>query len=187
MNRPGAQTKPQTKPGAAKKRSLSTWLVRNLLLFVVMFVAATLLKSTYIVDWELNNNIGGNNRYIKQYPDLDMASRYSVKLGADFRFIDYIRQKTPEWAVVYIPAGDDFKEWKDQSGRPMFNGNLNNKLALTRFLYPRRVVLDKELGLTPYADSITHVGIANRRNHKMLPYKVDSTYTMGVLPVAPNP
>lgn len=175
---PHAPAKP-----SSNRRDLGTWIVRNLVLLVVALVLVSFLKGKHMGQWLWNYYIASNLEFIRSYPDLSLDERLSAKLGADYRFMLYLRDNTPEDAVVYYPTGDDFRAARSADGKQIFSGQLTDKLTAVRFLYPRRVVVEKELGQTAYTDSLTHITVVSERNLKMLPYEIDPARALGVYPV----
>ena len=69
---------------------------------------------------------------------------------------------------------------------PSSFAHIYNKIYATRFLYPRKLVLESEFGVSKYADQINYVAIVNGEGKDKLSYPTDSTYRHGVLPINPQ-
>ena len=93
----------------------------------------------------------------------------------------YQSQATPENAVILYPDSKDFRE----KGSP-FTQNIDNKIYATRFLYPRKLILESERKTGKYKNEITHVAIVNGKGMEKLPYPVDTEFQHGVLPLKPQ-
>ncbi len=142
----------------------------------------------------LNNNphynftfkmLSDNYTYIDKYKDKPMAERYVMKLKHGYNVFKNIAERTPKDAVIYLPDGKaftddayDFKVTSDGSV-PYIKG------LATRFLYPRRVVLESEYKKdSKYNSEITHVVIINKRGAELLPnFDPESLPIFGIIPV----
>lgn len=184
MNKPTRPTPSPARP-VPRRRSIFAWTVRNLALLLVSILLLSTLRSTTYGNWLWNYYAKANLQFIQSYPDLTLDERLAAKLGSDYRFLLFLREQTPEDAVLYYPTGDDFRSVRDQSGQSLFSGQLTDKLTAVRFLYPRRIVVEKELHKTSYTDSLTFITILSPRNRELIPYPIDPAFTIGVLPVTP--
>lgn len=159
------------------------WWVKNILLaIVVAFFLPRIVRSNPSYLWLIENYAKQNLELIKGNPDLTFDQKMQAKLGSDYSFLMYLRDNTPATAVIYYPSR---KQMTDSiNGQPsVFQGNLCDKLSAVRILYPRRVVVEQELGRTSWSRKLTHAGIVGRHGKDLLHYAVDSTYTIGVLPL----
>lgn len=116
----------------------------------------------------------------------DLKSTYHERmvrhLGADYSFVLTIKSMTPENAIIFYPSKTDFLTPPTVGSRFPFRGNMVDKLAAVRVLYPRKVVTANEMGKTPYSDSLTHIAIVNGRNRDLVSYPTDTMATIDVLP-----
>lgn len=157
----------------------AVWLARN-----VLFMGLALLLVKYVLTeqpayrWVYRELLKKNMEAIKKYPDLTFEQKMQMKLGVDYEYLLFIRQATPENAVILYPSAEAFRK----KGSP-FKQEIYNKLYATRFLYPRRLVSEDELQDGVYAGKITHVAIVNGEGADKLPYPVDPDIRHGVLPV----
>jgi hypothetical protein len=160
--------------------SVSTTIGLNVLFLLLSFVFIKgLVMKQEGYGWALNM-LKGNMETIRQYPDLTVDERNSIKLGASFNFLKYLRENTPENAVIYLPAQSAFFPAGVKSP---FTGEPFNKLWATRFLYPRKIVTASEMGHNDYSDKLTHVAIVHGVGLDMLPYQVPQPFDFGVLPI----
>lgn len=157
------------------------WLVKNIFFLAIAFL---LVKYTFsnqpAYNWVYNGLLKGNMETIKQYPQITFEQKMQIKLGSSYGFLDYIKQATPENAVLLFPPSAAFTK----EGTP-FTQEIYNKIYATRFLYPRKLILEGELKDSKYADKITHVVIVNGIGAEKLPYPVDSTIQHAVMPITP--
>lgn len=168
-----------------KTRFGFSWWMKNLLIAAAVYMLCpSLVKSNAGYQWAIEgyckSNLQGINDMKAQgltSPDQILESR----LGYDYAFIEMIRKSTPENAIVFYPSREDFTATAKLSGVP-FSGNLCDKLAAVRFLYPRHVVVKEELGHTSWSRRLTHVAILGNRWRQLLPYKLPQSVMISVLP-----
>lgn len=172
-----------TKKSEPLPQSRFSWWAKNLAAVVLVAVVCT--KAPGLNDgynWLLNSYVKGNLETVRLYGNMTTEQRLQAKLGNDYSYLMFLRDNTPADAVILYPTRDQFRA--GLGGQPsLFQGNLCDKLAAVRVLYPRKVVVHEEMGKSSWSKRITHIGIMNGQNRDLLAYPVDSTYTIGVLPV----
>lgn len=130
--------------------------------------------------WVYNGLLKENMRLIKKYPKLTFDQKMCIKLGASYEYLMFLKQATPDTAVILYPSSEAFQK----EGSP-FKHEIYNKIYATRFLYPRKLVLESELKYSKYRNKITHVAIVNREGIDRLPYPPDPKIRHTVLSVTP--
>jgi len=157
--------------------------LRNLAAAGAVFLlldAACHLNPAY--DWVWNVYIQANLREVSSLPHASLDERLTMKLGEDYQYVIFVRDATPSNSVIFYPSLADFTTVLPGNEKSPFSGKLTDKLSAIRILYPRHIVLEDEMGRTPWSFKITNVAIVNRRNVDKLPYQVPSHYYIGVLP-----
>jgi hypothetical protein len=109
-----------------------------------------------------------------------MDERREMKMGFSFRYMKFVRDCTPETAVILMPPREVYFPPGEKSD---FEGDVGHKLWRLRVLYPRRLIDKPELGVNVYSDSITHVAIVNGWGYDYLHYPVSERVRYAVLPV----
>ena len=107
-----------------------------------------------------------------------------TKLGLSHVYLRYVKENTPENAVILLPGKEAFYPEGEER---IFSGEPYNKLWAIRFLYPRRVIIPSELGKTPWSEKVTHVAIVNGRGYEYLDYEVEQKAPHAVLPMHLKP
>lgn len=133
--------------------------------------------------WAYNSLLKGNMQTIRTYPNLTIDQKYEMKHGTDYSYLRFLKQATPEDAVILYPSGEDFYPAGVDS--PFKQAGISGRNWALRFLYPRRIVLPSEMETSLYADSITHVAIVNGRGYERLNYPVATKEDFTVLPFNP--
>jgi len=106
--------------------------------------------------WVYADLLKKNMTQKKRYPHLTFDQKMQIKLGADYQYLMYLREATPQNAIILYPSATAFHK----KGSPFTHG-ISNKICATRFLYPRKLVLESEISASKYARKITHVAIVN--------------------------
>lgn len=137
--------------------------------------------------WAYYSLMKGNMATIRENPHLTLEQRNEMKLGFDYAYLQFLKNATPEDAVILYPSREDFFPEGVESP---FKQDVSNKIWALRFLYPRKLALPSELEIggsqmetNRYAKDVTHVAIVNGRGYERLDYEVETPVVHGVLPV----
>lgn len=176
--------KSKNNPVPNRKGISFAWVVKNM---VALIVALFLLNKFVIsiqpgYNWAYNM-LQKNLEYTRLYAQTTTDNRFEMKLGLSHVYLRYLKENTPENAVILLPPKEAFYPEGEER---IFSGEPYNKLWATRFLYPRRVVIPSELGVTPWSEKITHVAIVNGRGYEYLDYEVPEKTPHIVLPIHLN-
>ncbi|MDR1938844.1 MAG: hypothetical protein LBQ73_10170 [Tannerellaceae bacterium] len=181
MNKRRNKTSPPVEQPQAPNPLL--WFVKNAFVAsVVGILTFQCIEEQAGYHWVYNTLLKGNMKMITQYPNLAVDQKNEMKLGFDYVYLRFLKNSTPEDAVILYPSREDFFPEDKQSP---FKQEINNKVWALRFLYPRKLVLPSEMETNRYAQDITHVAIVNGRGYERLNYTVDDVQEHGILPVNP--
>ncbi|HIX26444.1 MAG TPA: hypothetical protein H9859_02225 [Candidatus Barnesiella excrementigallinarum] len=176
--------KSKNNPVPNRKGISFAWVVKNMVaLIVVLFLLNKFVISIQPgYNWAYNM-LQKNLEYTRLYAQTTTDNRFEMKLGLSHVYLRYLKENTPENAVILLPPKEAFYPEGEER---IFSGEPYNKLWATRFLYPRRVVIPSELGVTPWSEKITHVAIVNGRGYEYLDYEVPEKTPHIVLPIHLN-
>lgn len=168
------------KKNSVKNRpKLLSVIMYNIIGLVCVVILFFILKSHkgygFVIDM-----LQGNYELISKHRNAPLYERNLSKMGDSYNIFLYIASNTPPNAVIYLPGG---KAFSDKSYGMNFKGEPYNKGWATRFLYPRKIVLESEYDKSSYSKDITHVVIINKVGAEILPYKLDSIPVCSVLPM----
>ena len=142
-----------------QKKTVSAYASSALRAVMVLAVLVILIGSVLTTEkaekyrW-ISAVLSENSKVAKDYQNLSDEDKLYFKLGYDFTLIDNVKKVTPPNSVLLWPTSEQFE--KDRK----FQHAISNRVWLTRFLYPRRVVFGNET-MSSYAGRITHVLIVN--------------------------
>lgn len=112
-----------------------------------------------------------------------VEQRTEAKLGFDYKYLKFIKDNTPENAVIWMPGTRD--DYYPPGVESSFQGEIYNKMFRLRILYPRKIV-DNGDTTNKYADKITHIAIVYGKGYEMLPYEVEEKNDFAVFPLIIN-
>ncbi|MDR2448849.1 MAG: hypothetical protein LBD52_02690 [Prevotellaceae bacterium] len=129
--------------------------------------------------WVYEKLLKGNMETIWQYRTATLDERYQMKLGFDYVFWNFIKQHTPDDAVILFPLKEHNTE---KAGNSQLTGRTNSKYWVTHFVYPRRVLYKDEQDINPHYNDVTHVAIVAGHGYEDLDYRVSERTYFTILP-----
>ncbi|MBC8616761.1 hypothetical protein H8788_03345 [Parabacteroides faecis] len=161
-----------------------TLLLKNLLAAgIVLLFLVKVVETRQGYGWVYKGLLKANMKTIKAHPNLTTDQRFEIKLGFSYSYLEFIRKNTPDNAVILYPGRESFFP---ENKKTPFNGDVCNKVWVTRFLFPRKIILQEELSTSPYKDEISHVAIVNGFGFDKVNYKVNQSFEYGILPINPS-
>ena len=79
--------------------------------------------------------LSSNYEVIKKHKNLNVEERYAIKLGIGYSAFKYVRENTPDSAVILLPRREDFMP-ENQKSR--FGGEVYKIMWASRFLIPEK-------------------------------------------------
>ncbi|MDR1331295.1 MAG: hypothetical protein LBK07_04250 [Tannerella sp.] len=129
--------------------------------------------------WTWEGYLRGNWDFIRQHPDATLEERLQMKLGFDYSFLSYIVKNTPEDAIILFPPRGVITE---EAGGMRLTNNIESKMWVMHFVYPRRVVYRDEAETNSLCSEATHVAICATHGYDDLDYAVEQRAPFAVLP-----
>jgi len=159
-------------------------VVKNLLVAAVLGVFIfTVFRENSGYNWVWQSLIGENLKFVARSSHLNESQKYQAKFGIDAAALDYVKQNTPENAVILMPPtailmadSASFQFKKDLGGIKVRNWALD-------ILYPRKLVYFDEKEKNKYAGSISHVVVMDGWGFEYLNYKPETRNNFDVLAI----
>lgn len=138
--------------------------------------------------WVMQNLIGDNISYIDQHPELTNTQKLEVKLGFEYTFLKYIKEHSPEDAIVLLPFDQQHFANPKFTLQNFFNPHLTimRKEHVASFIYPRKVVLLRDRVTDPNYMRATHLAIVDFHGYELLPGHKDRNIQHGLLNIVSN-
>lgn len=159
-----------------------TAFINNVLVAIgLLILLYVIYKSVPGYQFVLDRLVLANLKIIQENPNLTVNQKYEAKLGFDYRYIHYVKQNTPEDAVILMPP-DSIFEKSDFNQRGAWG--VKKKTWDTYFLYPRTVISEQDSASYPELyNKITHVMIVDGWGYDKLNYAVQTKHPYTVLPI----
>ncbi|MDR0507615.1 MAG: hypothetical protein LBH32_12500 [Dysgonamonadaceae bacterium] len=119
--------------------------------------------------WSMLNS---NWETIMKNPKATKDQRYEMKIGFLYSYCNYVKQNTPEDAIILFPDPEKIQEMEKKYNYHI-DKRLTNKMELTYFVYPRKVLMNCEKETSPLYGKQTHVAIINGYGYENVNYPVD--------------
>jgi hypothetical protein len=146
-----------------KKTGISVWRHIILLVFMILTVLYA-YKNVMGYQWVIDTLIGKNLDYIKQHKDLTLEQKFEAKMGANARYLNYVKNHTPDTAIILMPPKDIILKDKDKT---RFDKYLTNKIWVTNYLYPRKVIYFDEAETSELYTKVSHIAVINYWGHSL--------------------
>lgn len=174
-----AKSNKESKP-TIKKWSICVFGWRSLLVsFLFIGIVYKIVDTNKGYNWAWNSLLKGNWALVKKYPDLTLDQRYEMKTGFNYSFLNYIKNHTPDTAIILFPEKQHITK---KCGNMQLGKECGNKMWVTHFIYPR-IPLFKGTSDTVYLSSVTHVAICAANGYENLHYPVYQRRCFDVLPI----
>jgi len=169
-----------------KKKFVLPSIVKNLLILGgVLLLLKTLKENNAGYNWVVDTQIIKSQENIEKFKELNYDQKMQAKLGFTVKYFDFIKQNTPDTAVILMPP-DTIIRPKGQVHytKTAMNGYTTNRKWVSYFLYPRKLVYEDHLEDYPeLVDDVTHVAIINEWGYDKLPYRVSKKNKYSIMPI----
>lgn len=118
---------------------------------------------------------------IAQKKQISYDVKYEAKVGINYLFLKYIREKTPENAIILFPPSDILTKKTDYL---TLGGEIVTKTWVSHFLYPRTVVYEREKGKNPFYEKADYIILLHGWGYDHLKYKPSQMTGVDVVPIS---
>ena len=109
--------------------------------------------------WVYNSLIKNTYNSAEQIRGLTTEQKIESKMGFDAKLLLFIKQQTPEDAIILMPPKDKVKRKKDGGNFSNDSASITNKAWASYFVFPRKLIYDGSESI--YRDKVTHVAIVD--------------------------
>ena len=169
-----------------KKKFVLPSIVKNfLILGGVLFLLNYLKENNMGYKWVVDTQIIKSQENMDKYKDLTYEQKMQAKLGFTVKYFDFIKQNTPDTAVILMPPDTVIRPpGQVHYTKTAMNGYTRNRKWVSYFLYPRKLVYQDHLEDYPeLVDDVSHVAIINTWGYEKLPYRVGKKNKYSVMPI----
>ena len=166
----------EAKPKREKDPAMEIPFLKNVLVLIVLFFTTYyLVGNVKGYKWLQERFIEGNLNKLERFADLTTDQKYQAYFRFNHQFLNYIKENTPDSAIIYMPP-DSIIMPEDGTQTDFYTKKKSNsvlhKVWATYFIYPRRLVYDRERGEVPGFDRYTHVACIDGWGYDYLEYPV---------------
>ncbi|MDR2929005.1 MAG: hypothetical protein LBV41_12525 [Cytophagaceae bacterium] len=157
-----------------EKKSWKNVLIINIVLIVVGALFLNYYTKRPEIVWIYRNLLAANYATIQKHPDATLDERLASKLKFNYVYLAYVRDNTPDTAVILFPKRDVILKQPTK-----FNDAELSGVWISSFIYPRKAVIDSDAS----TENITHIAVMNGWGYDRLNYSVANPPENCVLPV----
>ena len=148
-----------------------------LLSATILFVALLLITPYYRY---ISSDLPNDMRFIFLHWNSSAEKKYELRFGTTFTLLYNIAQRTPPDAVIIMPPDSLLLNSK---GKTKFHKEIAEKSWASYFVYPRKLVYEKEKDTNPLYAKANFVLVYNGWGLDKIHYKLESKIVIGVIPI----
>ncbi|MBT8326521.1 MAG: hypothetical protein KJP21_02280 [Bacteroidia bacterium] len=166
--RPQKKVAPPKQSKSEKKPSTGIPFINNIVVVFVFVILVVIVKDANTgYKWMSDTLIKLNMKRIKMYKNSTFEEKQVAKMGYNVQFLNYVSDNTPEDAIILMPPDSIIQQEGVASD---FDKHMRNKVWVSYFLYPRKVVFEKEKETSTLYDKATHIAVINGWGYEKLPH-----------------
>ena len=155
-------------PEPKKKVSTGIPFLNNIVavfVFVILVAIAKDVNKGY--NWMSETLIKLNLKRIKMYKNSTFEEKQAAKMGYNVQYLNYVNENTPDDAIILMPPDSIIQQ---EGVKSDFDKHMKNKVWVSYFLYPRKVVFEKEKETSTLYNKATHLAVINGWGYDRLPH-----------------
>ena len=119
-------------------------------------------------------------RFIFLHWNNSAEKKYELRFGTTFTLLNNIAQRTPPDAIIIMPPDSLLL---NSQGKTKFHKEITEKTWASYFIYPRKLVYEKEKNTNPLYAKANYVLVLNGWGLDKIHYKLESKIVNGVIPI----
>lgn len=137
------------------------------------------VQTCQLIDKEIDKQAAAFGNKEKK-AEIAQDIKYQAKIGIDYAVLKFIKENTPEDAVIIFPPNDVITQ---KTQYLSLRQELTMKAFPSYFLYPRKIVYEREKGRNPLYEKANYVFILHGWGYDKLNYKVSDNQAVNILPI----
>lgn len=154
--------------------------IGNFLLVSAFLFGGVYSQSAY--NWAIDHLVVNSLKTTYEQQDLTIHQRYEAKIGFNYRYLQYIKDNTPEDAIILWPKPADFL--KDGAIKPFHDHYIKESVYAAYFLHPRKVINIQDTS-NIYYSTANYIAIVHGKGYERLTYPVSTDQQFTVAPLQP--
>ncbi len=119
--------------------------------------------------WFYDKLLKNNFVFMNEAPNMTYHEKMYYKLGFSWKYLNFIKENTPEDAIILMPPDSIFLPRNKKSD---FNSSILSKEWSSYFVYPRKLVYEREKTSSPLYKQANYIAIVDYCGYSKLPYEV---------------
>ena len=159
---------------------------KQLILFIaaLCFISLIVVSGLFTVGYaQLFSNLFDEMKYDFRNWNLSTEKKYDLRFGKTFAFLNYLNEHTPTDAIILMPPDSILLDKKSDY---IFLEEITNKSWASYFVYPRKLIYEKEKNSNSYYSTASHVVIMNEWGKDKLRYNARINFKIEVAPINPQ-
>ena len=143
----------------------------------ISFAVVILLTPYYSY---ISSDLPKDMRYIFLHWNNSMKQKYQLRFGTTFSLLNNIVNRTPPDAIIIMPPDSVLLNPKSKM---KFIKEIVEKNWSSYFVYPRKLVYEKEKSTNPLYEKANYILILNGWGLDKIHYKLENKIETGVIPI----
>lgn len=174
------QKSKQKQKNIKKNNNNGVLLLFNTIAVSVFFVSFNfLIENNQGYNWGWNTLLKSNLEFVQKNTKLTTAQKHEIRQKGFYKYLDFINKNTPTNAVILMPPDSII----DAIDKNLNMGNLKTPTTVTYFVYPRKVVYEKdEYHYSINKDKVSYIAIVDYYGYQNIRYTVENKQRFNILP-----
>ena len=130
--------------------------------------------------WVINDFLIGRLDVIRKNRSITFDKKNEIQLGFTYNYLNFIKTNTPKKAIILMPPDSVINQCIKKG---YFVKYVIKKPWASYFVYPRKLIYQRELKKKELRDIATHVAIVDYWGYDLLNYPINKKGQFGIFPI----
>ncbi|MCK4679328.1 MAG: hypothetical protein KAT48_14435 [Bacteroidales bacterium] len=130
--------------------------------------------------WVINDFLIGRLDVIRKNRSITFDKKNEIKLGFTYNYLNFIKTNTPENAIILMPPDSVINRCMKKG---YFVKYVIQKPWASYFVYPRKLIYQREFKKNELRDIVTHVAVVDYWGYDLLNYPINKKGQFGIFPI----